>query len=105
MVGVADPVVVASLADRHQAVLASSLQAGHLGLGEVHRAGLDLTDLEVSGLAGQMFEERLGDRAVRVAGVEPGSQAGVSVDTPGQHGAAQLVGQTGLSHVNLPLAQ
>ena len=73
VVGVADPVVVASLADGHQAVLASSLEAGHLGLGEVHRAGLDLTDLEVSLLTGQMFEERLVDRAVRVTGVEPGS--------------------------------
>ena len=59
VVGVADPVVAAPLAHRDKSVLARGLQAGHLGLGEVHRAGLDLTDLEVSGLAGQMFEERL----------------------------------------------
>ena len=104
VVGVADPVVAAALAHGDQPVLTGGLQAGHFCLGEVHRARLDLTHLELARLAGQVFEERLAER-LGLAGVEPGGRAGLSRDTAGQDGATQLVSQTGLSHVNLPLPQ
>ena len=61
VVGVADPVVAPALTDRHQPVLPRRLQARHLGLGEVHGAGLDLADLQVSRLTGELLEQGLVD--------------------------------------------
>ena len=46
VVGVADAVVAAALRHRHQAVVPRRRQRRHLGLGEVHRAGLDLAHLQ-----------------------------------------------------------
>ena len=46
VVGVADSVVAAALRHRDQPVVPRSLQRGHLGLGEVHCARLDLAHLQ-----------------------------------------------------------
>ena len=46
VVGVADAVVAAALRHRDQAVVPRRRQRRHLGLGEVHRAGLDLAHLQ-----------------------------------------------------------
>ena len=53
------PVIAPALTDRDQPVVSCGLQPLHLALCEVHGARLDLAHLELSQLAGELFEQWL----------------------------------------------
>ena len=117
--------LLTDLTHGHKSVVPGGLEGCHLALGEVHRARLNLTNLEVSRLARQGLQQGLIHRPPpadimcchvlsRVvtcchvspvvapgARVDPLSRARVRVDAAHKRGPAEMIRQAVRRHMNL----